>query len=307
LAHDDVLVGTETSDDAGAVRMADGQALLATVDIITPLVDDPVAFGRIAAANSVSDIYAMGGRPILALSIACFPVDAWPLETLRAMLQGGIETLGADGVPVVGGHSISDPEMKLGYAVVGVARADRLWRNSGARPGDRLLLTKRIGTGILSAAARAGETGPWWDAAVAQMARTQRDVARVLEGCEVSAVTDVTGFGLAGHAAEMARGSAVTIELDAHAVPLLDGVRDALARGHRTRGEAPNERYASPWRVAPAIPRDLVAIFLDPQTSGGLLVAAPGDDAEQSLRRAGAYVQPIGRVLEREDVPLVIR
>jgi len=302
-----VLVGTETADDAGAVRLADGQALLATVDFITPLVDDPIAFGRIAAANSISDIYAMGGRPILALSIACYPADTWPLEALRDMLQGGIETLGADGVPVIGGHSVSDPEMKLGYAVVGLARADALWRNVGARPGDRLLLTKPIGTGILSSAARAGEMGPGWDAAVAQMSRTQRDAARSLEGCEVHAVTDVTGFGLAGHAAEMARGSAVTIEIQSKAVPLLEGVQDALARGRRTRGEAPNERYASPWRVAPEVPRDLVASILDPQTSGGLLIAAPDDAAERALQRAGVFVQAIGRVLEREDVPLVIR
>ena len=223
LANEAVLIGTETSDDAGALRLGDGSALVATVDFITPLVDDPRDFGAIAAANSVSDVHAMGARPILALSIACYPSKSWPLETLADILSGGAIKLGEAGVPVIGGHSVEDAEMKIGYAVIGIVPEAGLWRNSTARVGDVLFLSKRLGTGILAAAARARRKGTEdaWAAAVESMKALHLPVLAAIDAADVHAATDVSGFGLAGHAAEMARGSDVTLRLQASSLPLL--------------------------------------------------------------------------------------
>lgn len=307
LASESVLVGTETSDDAGAVRLPDGSALLATVDFITPLCDDAATFGRIAAANAVSDIHAMGGKPIAALSVACFPSKTWPIELLGEMLRGGAETLGSEGIPVIGGHTVEDPEMKLGYAVMGLAQPDALWRNSTARPGDLLLLTKRIGTGVVAAAARKGLKGPWWDAALAQMQETNGAAALALRGCSVHAATDVTGFGLAGHAAEMARGSGTTLRLRALAVPLLEGAIDLQRRGFKTRSLEANRAHAQPWRIEPGVPDDIVGLLIDPQTSGGLLLAVdPASDAVRRLGDAGCLAAEIGVVEPASDACLVI-
>ncbi len=290
------------------MRLPDGNALLATVDFITPLCDDAASFGRIAAANAVSDIFAMGGRPTAALSIACYPLKSWSLDTLGEMLRGGVETLASVGVPVIGGHSVEDAEMKLGYAVMGLAEPGSLWRNAGARPGDELWLTKRLGTGVLAAAARDGKSGSWWDAAIAQMCETNERAASAgrAAGAAVHAATDITGFGLAGHAAEMARASGVTLRLLARELPLLDEARALVGRGYVTRGRDPNRAYAEPLVVEAGVPADLVDLALDPQTSGGLLLAvAPGGDFAARLRDAGCLVARIG-VAEAASGPAVV-
>ena len=284
------------------------RALVATVDFITPICDDPEEFGAIAAANSVSDVHAMGAKPLFALSITCFPANSRPLDELAGILKGGVEALGAEGVPVIGGHSVEDDELKFGYAVVGLAPAEGLWRNSTARPGDRLLLTKALGTGILAAAARAQkELGAPWRAAVEQMKRTNGAAAAALDPASVHAATDITGFGLAGHACEMARGSDVTLRMRADALPLLEGAREWALRGYLTRSRGTNREYAGADFSAPGVPEDLLEIVLDAQTSGGLLLAVdPDSDACARLEAAGCPVAEIGRVEERGPHAVVL-
>lgn len=291
------------------MRLPDGSALVATLDFITPLTDDPVAFGAIAAANSVSDVYAMGATPILALSIACFPVKKWPTETLGEILRGGALKLGEASCPIVGGHTVEDPEMKFGYAVVGLAATESLWRNSTARPGDELILTKRLGTGILAAAARQGDgLGAHWEAAVAQMCRLNRDAAAAVDPTAIHAATDVSGFGLAGHAAEMARGSGVTVRLVADRLPILDGALPAARAGHLTAARATNREYvAGDVTIASAVEPALVEVIYDPQTSGGLLLAAdPRSGTIGRLHAAGCDAYLVGHVEPLGGTHLVI-
>lgn len=304
LAHENVIVGTESSDDAGVVRLGSGLLLAATVDFITPLVDDAATFGAIAAANAVSDVYAMGGAPLFALSVACFPSKTRPVEELGAMLRGGVEKLGEAGTPVVGGHTVEDVELKLGYAVVGRCEEGRLWRNNTAQPGDELLLTKRLGTGILSTAARARRpVGRAWDDAVAQMATLNRAAAEALQAEAVHAATDITGFGLAGHAMEMAAGSGATLRIRMKDVPVLDGAREWARAGFRTRARDTNLDYVrTRVSLAPELSDVDLEILLDAQTSGGLLLAvAPGGSAAERLRAAGVPCERIGSVDERAE------
>jgi selenide,water dikinase len=282
---------------------------VATVDFITPICDDPAEFGAIAAANSVSDVHAMGARPVLALAITCFPSQDRPLEELGEILRGGAETFGAVGVPVVGGHSVEDQEMKFGYAVIGLAPADGLWRNSTARPGDRLLLTKALGTGILAAAARSRkEEGAPWRAAVEQMKRTNASAAQALDPSSVHAATDVTGFGLAGHAAEMARGSCVTLRMRATALPVLDGALHWAARGCLTRSRETNREYAGEqFHAAASLDPALLEIVFDAQTSGGLLLSVdPDSDARARLEAAGCLAAEIGVVEEHGEHAVIL-
>lgn len=274
--------------------------MLGTVDFITPPCDDPADFGRIAAANSASDIFAMNGRGIAALSVTCFPAKKWPLDALGEILRAGAEKLAEADIPVIGGHTVEDPEMKVGYAVVGVADPSRLWRNSTAREGDVLLLTKPVGTGVLAAAARAGQKGEWWTRAVASMSELNLAAARALAAADVHAVTDVTGFGLAGHAAEMARGAGLTVRLRAHDVPLLDEALPMRRRGFVTRAPKANAEHAR-WRVEGAVDPMLLEMLIDPQTSGGLLVAAPDADAASRLRAAGCLAAEIGSFHARTE------
>jgi len=302
LAQERVVVGLDPADDAGVVRLDDERLLVGTVDFITPLVDDARAFGAIAAANSVSDIFAMGAKPLFALSIACYPEDTWPLDLLGEMLAGGAEKLGEAACPVIGGHTVSDDDMKLGYSVVGLACPEHLWRKAGARPGDELVLTKRLGTGILATAARARkERGTAWDAAVAQMQALNDGPAACLPPEAVHAATDITGFGLAGHACEMARSSGVTLELEAAALPVLDGALYWAARGQLTRARSANREYVSgACRLAPGLDPALLEVFFDAQTSGGLLLAVdPAVQAVSLLRAAGGDAWRVGTVAER--------
>jgi selenide, water dikinase len=290
IVDPNVLVGPETSDDAAVYRLSDDLALVLTVDYFTPIVDDPYAFGQIAAANALSDVYAMGGRPIAMLSIVGFPKDKLPLGLLGEILKGGAEKGREAGVSVVGGHSIDDAEPKVGYAVVGLVHPARVWKNVGARPGDALVLTKPIGTGIISTAIKKGaapETAV--TAAVRTMATLNRAAAEAVSEVLAHAVTDVTGFGLLGHLAEMTMGSGVRARLTASRIPLLPDVVRLAEAGHVPGGTKRNLRFsATVTRWDAAIAEPLRAVLADAQTSGGLLVSTPDARALlAALERAG--------------------
>ncbi len=307
-----LLVGFETSDDAGVYRLTDGLALVQTVDFFTPIVDDPFVFGQIAAANALSDIYAMGGRPLTALAILGFPQAGDP-DWMERILRGGLERMQAAGCAVVGGHSVRDEELKFGYAVTGVVHPERIWRNVGAQPGDRLLLTKPLGTGLIATAlkrnlARAEDVAE----AVATMVSLNRDAAAALAEVEangipgsIHAVTDVTGFGLLGHAREMALGSHVSLELEARAVPVLSGALEAARAGALAGGLKANQEFLEGCvEFAATVPEEYRPLLHDPQTSGGLLVAVASAAAgalEQALARHGVSGWWIGRVTERRS------
>jgi selenide,water dikinase len=290
ITDPNVLVGTETRDDAAVYRLTDGLALVLTVDFFTPIVDDPYAFGQIAAANSLSDVYAMGGRPIAMLSIVGFPRDKLPMTVLAEILRGGAEKGREAGVSVVGGHSIDDAEPKAGYAVVGLVHPGRVWRNVGARPGDALVLTKPLGTGIISTAikqAKAPERAV--AAAVRTMSALNRSAAAAAAAVPVHAVTDVTGFGLLGHLHEMTQGSKVRARLRAAAIPLLPDVIVLAAAGLVPGGTKRNLHAvegAVQWDPNLSETRRLV--IGDAQTSGGLLIATPdGAALLRGLEAAG--------------------
>ena len=304
ITDPNVLIGPETRDDAAVYRLTDGLALVLTVDFFTPIVDDPHAFGQIAAANSLSDVYAMGGRPIAMLSIAAFPRDKLPMTVLGEVLQGGAEKASEAGVSVVGGHSIDDAEPKVGYAVVGLVHPGRVWRNVGARPGDALVLTKPLGTGIISTAIKqAGAPERAVAAAVRTMATLNRSAAEAAATVAVHAVTDVTGFGLLGHLAEMTQGSKVRARLHATQIPLLPDVVVLAEAGLIPGGTKRNlDAVAATVRWDPAIPEALRFVIGDAQTSGGLLVATP--DAAGFLRAlAVAGVEGAAQIgeVEAED------
>jgi len=283
-----LLVGFDTSDDAGVYQLSADLALVQTVDFLTPIADDPFTFGQIAAANSLSDVYAMGGRPVSALSIVGFP-DNGNAAVLEQILRGGLSKMDEARCTVVGGHSVRDDDLKFGYAVTGVINPKYIWRNVGAQPGDILILTKPIGTGVIATALKAGKAPAGSvEAAIASMTRLNRDAAEALHKIEessaaqspVHAVTDVTGFGLLGHAREMASGSAVSMRIDHAKVPLLPGAREAAHGGFLAGGLKSNREFvASCVEFAAAVDEDSRALLFDPQTSGGLLIAIAPEHA----------------------------
>ena len=280
-----------------------GPALVQTVDFFTPIVDDPYTYGQIAAANALSDVYAMGGQPRTALAIAGFPQSGFDPAIITAVFTGGFDKLREAGVALLGGHTIRDNEVKFGYAVTGEVDPDRVLSNAGATPGDVLFLTKAIGTGIIGTAIKAGQAPEAvMQAAVRSMTALNRaaaDVMRALPAGRVHACTDITGFGLVGHATEMAAASGVTLHIRAAAVPLLTGVRE-LAKGNRPGGLASNlQHFEKGVSAAPEIDEDLLWLLYDPQTSGGLLIAADGehaDEVDRALMRAGVAAARIGSV-----------
>ena len=303
MVHADLLVGTSTADDAGVFRIAPDLALVQTVDFFTPIVDDPFQFGAIAAANALSDVYAMGGEPKTALNVACFPQDV-PFEVLTDILRGGLAKAEEAGVVVLGGHTVIDEEIKYGMAVTGLVHPDRILRNVGARPGDALVLTKALGTGIVATALKRGAGSPAEHAAaIESMAALNAAAARVLRGFEVHACTDVTGFGLLGHGYEMAHASGVRLALVAERLPLLPGARTLAAAGHLTGGCKRNRDWlADKVEVAPTVPADLAEVAWDPQTSGGLLASIPAPAAPRllaALTAAGIHAAAIGTVEAR--------
>jgi selenide,water dikinase len=299
----DLLVGFETSDDAGIYRIGSGQALVQTIDFFTPLVDDPFTFGQIAATNALSDVYAMGGRPLTALAVVCFPQDA-DLGILEQIMRGGLAKMTEAKCTVVGGHSVRDAEMKFGYAVTGLIDPARVYTNAGAIPGDVLILTKSIGTGVIATALKQGKSKPVWvDRAIQSMTTLNSIASRIATACAgVHAMTDITGFGLMGHCREMAMGSGVALEIEAADVPLIDGALDAVRVGAIPGGLLSNREFAE-CLVADApesnIPDDVRSLLYDPQTSGGLLISVTSEDAVQllaCLKDNGLPAAIIGRV-----------
>jgi selenide, water dikinase len=293
-----LLVGTETFDDAGVFRLSDDLALVQTVDFFAPIVDDPYAFGQVAAANALSDVYAMGAEPLTALNIAAFPAAGLPPSVLTEILRGGLDKVHEAGAFVVGGHTILDDEVKFGLAVTGVVHPDRILTNAAARAGDRLLLTKPLGTGLLATAAKAGTLGAA-DAArmLASMLQLNAAASRVAVELRVRCATDVTGFGLLGHLSHITRASDVSARIAVAAVPILPGAVAAWRAGARTGGADRNADYLAPfvdWGNSTAEER---ALLLDPQTSGGLLLAMPAESATVYLSRVPGAVD-IGEVLE---------
>jgi selenide, water dikinase len=298
-----VLVDFRTADDAGVYAWESGPALVQTVDFFTPIVDDPYVYGEIAAANALSDVYAMGGRPLTALAVAGFPEDLVDADTIAQVFKGGHDTLRRAGVVLLGGHTVRDREIKFGYAVTGAVSPDRIWRNAGARPGDVLILTKPIGTGIVGTAIKFGRAPEAVAArAVAGMRALNRTAAEALAGLDVHACTDVTGFGLLGHASEMAAASQVSIEIDAGAVPIIAGVLDLVAENKPGGLNSNRSHFGGNIDVRPSVPPILADLLFDPQTSGGLLIAigaGPATEAMDRLIAANVPAVRIGRVTAR--------
>ena len=339
--HDpNVLVGFDHADDAGVYQLGPGSALVQTVDFFTPVVDDPYAFGQIAATNSLSDVYAMGGKPLTALALVCFP-EKGNLEILERILAGGLSKMVEAGCTIIGGHSIRDDETKFGYAVTGLIDPGKVLRNGGAQPGDRLLLTKSLGTGVISTAIKKGVANQSWiDAAVASMTTLNKNAAEVIaqfqensgmphtprfskggdsandqptanDAFPVHAMTDITGFGLIGHAREMALASDnVSLRINSSRVPLLEGALECIRAGHIPGGLTANREFAEcAVRYEDGIAEELKTILFDPQTAGGLLIAVPEQYCAPltgALVSAGVPAAEIGEVLPRSQCLITV-
>ncbi len=300
-----LIVGYDTSDDAGVYRLSESEAVVVTADFITPPTDDPETFGRVAAANAISDVYAMGGRPIACVNLVAFPSKKLPTETLAGIIRGAQQKIAESGAVLAGGHTVEDPEPKFGLAVTGLVHPDRVWTNAGAQTGDALVLSKPIGSGVLlNANLKGWVTESDLADCLATMETLNRKAAEVAADFSIHAATDVTGFGLAGHALEMAKGAHRLIRIERDAVPVLSGARAMYDRGMSTGSNDSNEALVQPhltWLGAfTATER---ALFFDPQTNGGLLFALPEADAPalvRSLHAAGvATAAIVGQVKER--------
>ncbi len=315
--HDpNVLVGFDTADDAGVYLIGPDQALVQTIDFFTPIVDDPYIFGQIAATNALSDVYAMGGRPLTALAMVCFP-EKGDFDVLERILAGGLSKMMEAGCTIVGGHSIRDPEIKFGYSVTGMINPRRVLTNSGALPGDKLIFTKAIGTGVISTAIKRGKAQEKWIEAATRSMTTLNKVAAEVAGrippqraqrnaeespFQVHSMTDITGFGLIGHAREMALGSNVSLRLFASQVPLLDGALECVREGFIPGGLTANREFAECLvSYEDSVPQDVRTILYDPQTAGGLLISIAAEDADELVRElneASVGAALIGEVLE---------
>jgi selenide,water dikinase len=307
--HDpNVLVGFDHADDAGVYRLGPDTALVQTVDFFTPIVDDPYTFGQIAATNSLSDVYAMGGRPLTSLAMVCFP-EKGDLAVLERILAGGLSKMMEAGCTVIGGHSIRDDETKFGYSVTGVVDPARVLTNGGARAGDRLLFTKSLGTGVISTAIKKGVAKQAWiDAAVASMTTLNKTAAEVIAKFAVHALTDVTGFGMIGHAREIALASKVSLRVYARRISLLEGALDCVRAGHIPGGLKANREFAECVAgFEDGISEEMKTMLFDPQTAGGLLVAVAAEDGVEltrALNAAGVPAVEIGEVVA-EGKPLI--
>jgi selenide,water dikinase len=308
-----VLVGSDTLDDAAVYRLTDEIALVQTVDFFTPVVDDPYDFGRIAAANAFSDVYAMGARPLTALNIVAFPSGVLPLEYLGRILQGGAETARLASATIVGGHTIDDPEPKYGLAVTGIVKPGEEMTNAGAVPGDLLVLTKPLGTGVIATAIKQGKASPEAiSAATASMARLNRDAAEVAREHGVQGLTDVTGFGLLGHLSEICRASGVGVDLWFDQLPFLPQARDLVRKGVAPGGTRRNLDYVEPWtEFAEGIELWQKLLCADAQTSGGLVLCVPPERIEAVVRDLQARSTPaaavIGKVRSQDGAMMRVR
>ncbi len=305
-----VLVGFDKADDAGVYQLDPDNALVHTVDFFTPIVDDPYTFGQVAATNALSDVYAMGGRPMSALALVCFP-EKGDIAVLEQILAGGLSKMIEAQCTVIGGHSIRDDEIKFGYAVTGHIHPQRILTNSGAVAGDKLLLTKALGTGVISTAIKRGKAEPAWvEAATRSMTTLNRDAADVVREsyAGVHAMTDITGFGLIGHARELAQGSGVGLRLHSAAVPLLAGALECVRAGFIPGGLKANRDFAEcTVGYADGLPEERRTMLFDPQTAGGLLISVASTDAKGllgKLRAKGIAAEEIGEVTE-QGKPLI--
>ena len=309
---ENLLVGFDTADDAAVYRLSDDVALVQTVDFFTPIVDDPYIFGQIAAVNSLSDVYAMGGMPMTALAISCFP-DGGDLEVLGQMLAGGLSKMQEAGCIVAGGHSVRDPEMKLGYSVTGSVHPQKFWANSKAKVGDALVLTKPIGTGVISTAIKKGKAKQEWiDGAVASMTKLNNRAVEVIHqgGFTVHAATDITGFGIIGHVREMAIGSKSTIRIEAERIELLRGALECVRAGFIPGGLNTNRDFAECCvTYKSSLSDELKTLLYDPQTAGGLLLSVPSEITKwvvAAMEVAGVPAVRIGEVLPKTEKPVEI-
>lgn len=310
--HPDLLVGTDFLDDAAVWRVNEQQVMIQTLDFFTPILDDSYDFGAVAAANALSDVFAMGGVPVTALTILAYPLDVLPPDVLQGLMAGAVEKINEAGARLVGGHSIDDDTLKLGFSVTGLAHPDALWSNRGAKPGDVLILTKAVGTGTLTGALKNGELGiEALDEAITSMKTLNNLVLPETLHRAVHAATDVTGFGVLGHALHLAQGSNVTLELSASDVPLLEHADETLRKNILTKAHRSNTDYVGPHvRGREKVSPERWWALTDPQTSGGLLLCVEADQAEEVLdhiRRRFARASRIGKIVARENrLPLII-
>lgn len=308
-----VLTGIRGAEDAGVYRISDDTALVQTIDFFTPIVDDPRVFGRAAAANSLSDVYAMGGKPVSALNVVCFPLEKLGIETLREILAGGLDVLREAGCALVGGHSVDDDEPKYGLSVTGIVHPDKIMRNAGFKAGQKIVLTKAIGTGLIATALKADMAEPTAiDAMVESMCTLNRIASEIAVEHGVLAATDVTGFGLAGHLVESAKASDCTIRLDSSVVPKLSGALEAASMGLVPAGAHANRKFFGEWtKIAPTVTPETIDLMFDPQTSGGLVLGIAEEKADELIRALHAAGVPLAvaigetRALE-EDTHLEI-
>ena len=307
-----LIVGLKDADDAGVYRLSDGLAIIQTVDFITPIVDDPYDFGRIAAANSLSDVWAMGGRPVTAMNIVCFPGDKLEIEVLKEILSGALESLEKAGTVMIGGHSIKDDELKFGLSVTGVIHPDKVVTKGGAKAGDRLILTKPLGTGILNTALKAGLLDDEAKKSlVEQMVQLNKEASEVMVAIGTDACTDVTGFGLMGHACEMAEKSGVSMKIIAQSIPLMEGVAKWADAGMIPAGLHSNRDFRMDMvEISSSLPRWMGDVIFDPQTSGGLLIAVPGKLAVgmlSEIKKAGyGRAAIIGEVMPETKARIIV-
>jgi len=311
LDNPDVLVGLETGDDAAVYRLRPDLALVVTTDFFTPIVDDAYTFGAIAAANALSDIYAMGAQPLLAVNLVAFPIKELGPALLADILRGGLDKVREAGIDILGGHSIDDHEPKYGLAVTGTVHPDRIRRNRGGRPGDRLVLTKPLGTGVISTAIKHGVAPPESAAAaIAGMLRLNRDAADAMATIDVHAATDITGFGLLGHLHGMARASGVAARVEAASVPMLVGAELLAAAGEVPGGTRSNERFlASRVRWPAGLPAARQTLLCDAQTSGGLLLAVAAGELDRllgSLENKKVSGAVVGELIEGEAGSILV-
>ena len=307
---ENVLVGISGSDDAGVYRISEDTALVQTLDFITPIVDDPRTFGMIVATNALSDVYAMGGRPLTALNIVGFPLDTFSLDILGSILKGGIEVLDRAGVRLLGGHSVEDRELKYGLSITGIIDPGRIIRNTGLEAGDRIILTKPLGTGILGTAVKAGVLeDEFYEPFVKAMTTLNRTASEIMMNYDVHACTDVTGFGLAGHMREMIGDNNLEVRIDSGAVPVLAGVQDKSEMGFNPGGLFRNRDFlGSAFSAAEGTAPFLSDLVFDPQTSGGLLIAVDNDsagDLVRDLQESGANEARIVATVTSSEFPLI--
>jgi selenide, water dikinase len=305
-SSENVIVGFDTSDDAGVFRLTDDIALVQTLDFFTPVADDPFAYGQAAAVNSLNDVYAMGGTPLSALSIVCYPQKGdW--DVLGEILRGGQTLMNSEGVVVIGGHSVDDAEMKFGYAVTGVVHPDKIVTNAGSKPGDVLILTKAIGTGAINTAVKKGVASKEAEtAAIKAMTTSAGAASKVMTRLGANACTDITGFGLLGHAYEMAKASGVTFEIDSNSVPLLPDVFKLIEQGMLTRGDKNNRIYVGDTvRFSDSVSGIMQSALFDPQTAGGLLISVEESAATELLSQI-PNSKLVGRVTAKRDELILV-